>query len=147
MVSIATSDEIRAIIAMAKQYDGGFSQHVTVNVEHATKTYLGMVEAGIAIVFCLKDGDKIIGGLAAIKYPDINCGVMTAVECFWFVNPESRGKGLELLSIFEKWAKQEQCQRIALIHLADSYPETLEKLYIRKGYKLTEKHYVREVTL
>jgi hypothetical protein len=28
----------------------------------------------------------------------------------------------------------------------DSYPERLEKLYERKGYRLIEKHYVKQIS-
>jgi hypothetical protein len=145
MVSIATTEEIKEIISLAKQYEGGFSQHVKVNVDHATKAYLHMVETGLAIVFALKNGTGIIGGLAALKYPDINSGIMTAVECFWFVNPDQRGEGMKLLDSFEKWGSNNNCQRLALIHLEDSYPDVLQRIYKRKGYRLTESHYVKEL--
>lgn len=147
MVSIATTEEIKEIIRLAKQYDGGFSHHVSVDVDYATKTYLQMVKSGIAVVFALKNETGVIGGLAALKYPDINSGILTAVECFWFVNPDQRGEGMQLLDIFEKWGKQEGCKKIALIHLEDSFPDTLNKLYVRRGYVLTEKHYVKEISL
>jgi GNAT superfamily N-acetyltransferase len=68
-----------------------------------------------------------------------------AVETFWFVHPDHRGQGLSLLVEFEKWGKREGCQTLAMIHMVDSFPDKLETLYRRRGYKLIEKHYLKEI--
>lgn len=121
------------------------SSHVKVNIEYAAKTYTDMVEKGIAAFFVLeKDGD-IVGGLGAIKCPDLHSGKLMAVETFWFVHPHHRGQGLRLLAEFEVWGKAEGCQTLAMIHMADSYPDRLEALYRRRGYNLAEKHYLKEI--
>jgi GNAT superfamily N-acetyltransferase len=144
-VNVASSDEIMKIIVLAKQYDGVFSQHIEVDVEYAQKRYLAMVASGMMTVFAMKRGGIIVGGLAGLVCPDINNGKKLAVECFWFVNEADRGKGLLLLDAYESWAKSEGCDKMALIHLEDSFPDKLKKLYERKGYKLVESHYVKEI--
>jgi hypothetical protein len=50
-----------------------------------------------------------------------------------------------LLEFFEDWAKNNGCDAIAMIYLSDSMPDSLEQLYIRRGFKLVEKHFVKEV--
>ncbi len=72
---------------------------------------------------------------------------MIAVETFWFVAPEHRGIGIRLFNAFEKWAKDNQCSKTAMIHLTDSMPERLEQLYLKRGYRLIEKHYVKDLTV
>jgi len=143
-VTVATLEEAKEVFRMAKQYDGGFSKHVKVDVEYATGVWMKWLSSGIGIVFALKKDDRLIGGLGAIKMPDIHCGLLTAVETFWFTNPEDRGDGLRLLDAYEKWAKDSGCKRVAIIHLADSYPEVLSRIYKRRGYELVEQHFVRE---
>jgi GNAT superfamily N-acetyltransferase len=59
--------------------------------------------------------------------------------------PEYRGGGKELMFAFEKKAKELGCQRTAMIHMVDSMPDILENFYLKNGYKLIEKHYVKEI--
>jgi GNAT superfamily N-acetyltransferase len=145
VVSIATIEEAKDIFALAKQYDGGFSRHVKVDVDYATGVWMKWLSSGVGIVFALKKDGRLIGGLGAIKLPDIHCGLLTAVETFWFTNPEDRGDGLKLLNAYEKWAEDTGCKRVAIIHLEDSFPEALSRIYKRRGYELVESHYVREI--
>lgn len=144
-VNVATESEIREIIILAQQYDGGFSRHVTVDVPYATGRYLALVASGIMSIFALKHDDIIVGGLAGLIFPDMNSGLKTAVECFWFVNPGDRGKGMLLLNAFEGWAKQNQCKKAAIIHLEDSFADSLKRIYNRRGYTLVEAHYMKEI--
>lgn len=143
---LTSPEDIRRMTELAKQYDGGFSQHIRVDVEYSVKQYVHMTGAGWGVVFALKDGNgEIVGGLGAIKGPDLHCGAMTAIETFWFTNPDSRGHGLLLLDAFEAWARENGCPRIAIVHLEDSMPERLSVLYRRRGYKLVESHYVKGI--
>jgi hypothetical protein len=125
------------------------SKCVSINVPYAQKYYRTMIENKMGQVFLLCDEEtgSVHGGLACIKGPVPHSGQMVAVELFWYVAPEYRGSlgALELLVAFENWAKENQCSSCALIHMMDSQPERLEKLYLRMGYKLLEKHYIKEV--
>jgi GNAT superfamily N-acetyltransferase len=65
---------------------------------------------------------------------------------------ECRGRGLELLAAFESWARENNCNRIIMVHLLDSGPEKknmsriLSRLYARLGFTAVETHYVKEIT-
>ena len=145
MINQATTQDIVDVCTLAKVYETEYSSHVIVDVPLCIKQYTEFVDSGIGCVFVLKENGKVVGGIAGIKYPDLHSGIMTAVETFWFVDKLHRGKGLALLAVFEKWAAEQECKRIAMIHLEDSHPEILEKVYLHRGYKLFEKHYVREI--
>ncbi len=125
------------------------TKFVKVIPEVAQKTYCDLISRGSGKVFILCD-DKtgaVMGGLGAIKAPDLHDGVLTAIETFWFIASEYRDTwgAFSLLRAFEKWAKETGCKRKALVHLADSSPERLKRLYEIMGYKLVESHYVGEV--
>lgn len=146
MIREARIDEVRKVTEFMKQ----FEQHtgfVKVDVEHATKQYERFIKNNIGAMIILEDDNtgELYGGIGVVALPDIHCGTLTAVETFWFVSPEHRGQGLKLLKAFENWGKEKKCKRLALIHLTDSFPEILEKIYIRKKYKLVEKHYLKEI--
>ena len=145
------------MIRMLTEYDDilkaarvmqGFEQAsklIKVDPVRTAASYHRMVTSGIAVFFVLERDGQIVGGLGAIKCPDLHYDRTVAVESFWFVKPDCRGKGMALFDAFEKWGKQEGCTHLAMIHMMDSYPDRLEKLYERKGYKLWEKHYVKEL--
>lgn len=141
----ANKDTLYEVAKLAKAYETDYTEFVTVDVEYSYRTYLEFIEKGHGCAFVLKINDQVVGGISGLKFPDINSGIMTAVECFWFVKEEHRGAGLQLLAFFESWAKEQGCKRMALIHLVDSFPDVLEKVYLRRGYRLVEKHYVKEV--
>lgn len=144
MVRIADISEIRKVAEFMTRFELA-TEHVTVNVDHTTAAYTALMKSGAAIFFILEDGGKMIGGLGAIKHPDLHSGELTAVETFWFVDPTHRGEGIALFNAFEQWGNEQGCKKLAMIHLSDSYPEILERLYKRRGYKLVEKHYVRSL--
>jgi len=136
--------EIPVITKLCKAFEQA-TEHVEVDIDHSVASYTSFIKNGIGAMLLLKHAGTIIGGLGCLKYPDLHSGKLTAVETFWFVTPDHRGRGLMLLDAFESWGKRHGCKKLAMVHMVDSYPGILEKLYIRKGYKLIEKHYVKEV--
>lgn len=137
-----TAEAIKEVCDFMVRFESA-TEFVKVVPDHAFKVYESMIKSGTAIMLVLEEDGQMVGGLGAIKYPDLHSGELTAVETYWFVAPEHRGHGMELFEAFEQWGKDQECTRLAMIHLADSYPKALEKIYLRKGYQLVEKHYVR----
>jgi GNAT superfamily N-acetyltransferase len=140
----ATVNEIREITEMATRFEE-CTNHVLVDVDHSVKNYTRFITEGIGAMFGVRIDGEVVGGLGCIKSYDLHYPRMLAVETFWFVLPEHRGFGMQLWEEFEKWAKEEKCDYMAMIHLSDSSPEILERLYVRKGYELIEKHYLKKV--
>ena len=56
-----------------------------------------------------------------------------------------RGKGLSLLLKLQKYAKSKGAKRLLMIHLENSMPDKLKKLYIRLGFKQIESIYMKEL--
>ena len=143
-VEQATEGEFYLAARVAKGFEK-CSKHVKIDVEYLTKRYKSLSQAGVGAVFVLKNQERIVGVFSCLKAADIFTGDALAIETGWFVLPEFRGAGLKLLTAFDAWAKEQGCKRKALIHMEDSFPEALKKLYVRKGYSLVESHYVAEV--
>lgn len=108
--------------------------------------WFNLINSGAGKIFGLWDKDKIIGGIGLILFPALEDGVMTTTETFWFVDKESRGGGMKLFIKAEKWAKENGSKRMNMIHLTNSMPEKLKSLYERKGYKMIETSYQKEIT-
>jgi len=137
-------EEVRKVIEFTKQFENE-SEFLSVDVDYCTNAYRDMIEKGIATILVLEKEDKLIGSFAFITAPDITNGKKTAIEMFWFVSPESRGRGLLLFKEFEKIAKEKRVEQIAMIHMADCQPEKLKRFYERSGYRLLESHYIKEL--
>jgi GNAT superfamily N-acetyltransferase len=119
---------------------------VKVDSNYTHKVYLDMMTRGVARLFIAETDDKQIqGAIGFIVSKDFHEDVKIAIETFWFVDPTYRGIGKELFNVFEATAKEMGCKKLAMIHLADSYPDSLEAFYLKNGYKLLEKHYVKAV--
>ena len=143
-IRIIDSSEMRKVTEFMTAFEKA-SSFITVDVDYASKTYEKLIRQGIAIVFVLEKGDELIGGLGCVKTAELHSGKSLLVETFWFVSPEHRGHGSLLITEFEKYAKTHNIDKVAMIHLMDSYPDKLEKLYLSRGYVLAEQHYIKEI--
>jgi len=97
------------------------------------------------IIFELVHGGEIKGALGAVSYPDVYSGDLIATEFFWWVDPQNRGRGIELYNRFEEWARTKQCKRIRMTHLCDLMPEGLKWLYGEMGFHAIEINYEKEL--
>lgn len=128
-----------------KAFEGATSL-VEVDSDYTHRAYLDLMTRGVARIFIAETDDKQIqGAIGFIISNDFHNGKKIAIETFWFVDPTYRGIGKELFNIFESTAKEMGCKKLAMIHLADSYPDSLEAFYLKNGYKLLEKHYIKAV--
>lgn len=105
-------------------------------------SWRNLISTGRGAIIGLFDGPDIAGALGCIAAPELNNYDTIAVEAFWFMIPGRRGSGLRLLMEFERWAKVKGCQRAAMIHLEALNPR-LAEIYVRLGYKLIERHYLK----
>jgi len=148
MIRKALAEEVKTWSFLA-----GFKKESNVwgdgnNREYAIKQVEDLITSEYgAVLLSVGDDGVIQGGLCALKGRDRHDGTLYAVEDFFFVHPQYRkeGIGVSLLKAFEAWAKAEGCQKTAMIHLVDSYPDVLKKFYEGMGYRLMELHYVKDL--
>lgn len=139
-----TFNEVEKIVAVCAAFQNN-AENVVVDIDYATKMYVDYINAGVCVLFGLLEDGEVVGGLGAIKAPDFHSRRCIASELFWFVLPGQRGGGLQLLQAFEDWAREEGCSHAVMVHLHDSMPEKLQRLYERRGYKQVEVHYLKEL--
>jgi GNAT superfamily N-acetyltransferase len=143
MIREAKSDEAFKVAEFMQRFEE-VTKFIKVDPVHAGKKYQQLIESGIGKMFILEDETgKMLGGLGCIIGEDLHYPRTVAVETYWFIAKEHRGRGLELLNHFEKWAEDNNYIPF-MSCLADSYSEELEKLYLKRGYKLVEKQYAKE---
>lgn len=91
--------------------------------------------------------DQLVGAIGGIIFPDMNDGELVATETFWYVDKQYRGGtgGIRLLQEFENWAMSREVRRLLMTHIVGVMPDNLEPFYQKRGYRLFEKCYVREL--
>jgi GNAT superfamily N-acetyltransferase len=127
-----------------KAFEGATS-FVKVNSDYTFERYRIMMERGICRILIAEEGETLQGAIGFIITDDLHDGSKLAVESFWFAHPDYKGVGKALFNAFEEEAVKMGCKKLAMIHLSDSYPESLEKFYLKNGYKLVEKHYIKGI--
>ncbi len=108
-------------------------------------TWKELIRSKKGKIFALESDRKIIGALGFLISPALEDGALCCSEAFWYVDEKHRGAGLKLLNKFETYAKSIGCKRIAMIHLENSMPDKLKRLYTRKKYKHIESIYLKEL--
>jgi len=104
-----------------------------------------LMSSGRGVILLLIDHDEIRGALGGVQYPEPYSGVMVATEFFWYVAPGHRGSGMKLYWDFEKWAKEQGCSEVRMVHLMDSMPDRLSRVYGHLGFEAAEVHYVKSL--
>lgn len=144
VVSVFTPERVRTVLAACAPFCTE-SEFVSLDLDQSTFLYTRLIQRHGGAVFGLFDGGVCVGGLGAVLGPDLHSGARMAIETFWFVDRAHRGEGIKLLDAFEGWGASMGCAKLAMVHLVDSMPQALEKFYLRRGYRLAELHYLKEV--
>ena len=145
MIREARLGEVRKVTEFMTDFEKE-TEFVKVHVDHTVQQYEEMIRSGRAAMFIIEDDDgNMQGGLGCVLGSDLHYPRMIAVETYWYIAPQQRGIGQQLIEHFEQWAKEKGCHATAMIHLTDSMPEVLERFYRMRGYRLIEKHYLKEL--
>jgi len=120
---------------------------VKVDSDYTHQRYIKMMESGVCRIFIEEDETtkELHGAIGFIISNDLHDGTKIAIETFWFSHPDFRGCGKALFNKFEEVSASIGCKKLAMIHLVDSYPESLKTFYEKNGYRLIECHYVKDL--
>ncbi|ACH40479.1 MAG: hypothetical protein ACD_55C00094G0002 [uncultured bacterium] len=140
MIYQATVKDVPKIIPCAAEYTD-IIPDMKFNPDHYVQFWQNMLKSGLGVIFLSEVDGVVLGGIGGIKFPEALSGRMTAVEMFWYTAKETRGDGVKLYLKFKKWAKENGCERLAMIYLPCSMPDKLKAFYDKEGFSLIEMHY------
>ena len=105
-----------------------------------------IIKSEQGIIFAAFDDGEIIGAIGGMAFPEPYSGELIVQEFFWFVRPGHRGTaGIRLYKAFEEWSRDKQAVAIRMVHLMDSMPEKLSRVYQQLGYTPVETMYTKEL--
>lgn len=145
MIRHAAPEDIPACVEMVRQFHtaAGLESTAAFVAEDFALTLERMIDAEEGILLVADDGGPIgmAGGLAYPMY--FNHAHKTGQEMFWWVLPDRRGVGAELLSALEAEARQRGCKSWAMIGLEGM--KSVDSLYERRGYRPFERLWIKEL--
>lgn len=141
-MKIATEEDKQEILEMAMKFMAvsGYQDYADEDVI-ATLINNFLTGKQNEMIILLQPG---VGFLAGMSSPFVFGQHLIASEVAWWIEPDRRkeGTGAELVEAFEYWAKNVAgCTMITLTSLDDS----VGKFYEKKGYKLYERAYMKEL--
>lgn len=107
-----------------------------------------VLSSGVGELFVIRNNEQTVVALLGCAFvPDCFSGWPIACEQFWYVVPEHRSTGIAslLFNAFEAESRARGCKRIVMAHLANEQTERLEALYTKRGYRLAEKTFAKEI--
>lgn len=105
----------------------------------------GFLKNGIGAIFLALEDERIVGAIGGIFHREAYSDERVCQEFFWFIELESRGEGFRLYRAFEKWAREQGCNELRMVHLIDSMPDKVALFYQRMGYSKTEVLYSKRL--
>jgi GNAT superfamily N-acetyltransferase len=100
------------------------------------------------LVLLSEDAGKIVGilvGQIYLGHPLVQHSKV-AVELFWYVKPEHRGrKSFLMVDLYEKWAMENGATHICMSLLDNEHKTKLDRIYRAKGYSPMETQYMKVI--
>lgn len=109
------------------------------------KNWTMFLTAYRSVIWTLRKGDELIGGLGGMIVPDLLDGRQCAHEFFWFIDQAHRtGTGaIRLLDRFEAWGSEQGAVEVRMVHLVGNHDEQLKRIYEKRGYRCIEMNYCK----
>lgn len=98
------------------------------------------------LVLVSHEDGRVVGCLVAYVFAPLYSETKIACEVMWHLYPEYRKgrRGLDMMAAFEYWGKMMGCD-ICQYGWMTSSPSRMEELYEKRGLKMVEKVYFKEL--
>lgn len=137
--------KLRALAEGAREFYAASKFLGSFDIQKFVDFWRPMIESEVGVIFIAEDDGEIAGAIAGLAYAEPYSGDLVVQEFFWFVRPGRRGPGLKLYEALEFWARQKGAKALRMVHLMDSMPDKLSRVYKRLGYKQVETLYSKDL--
>ncbi len=141
----ATPEDIFDILVLTREFMKEGPAYFKFEKDKVESFLVRLIDEASMVAFVSEDEAGIHGFIVGCFTDHPFNGVKAAVELGWFVTKEKRGgtQAIRLLKAFEAWSKDMGAEWTAMGDVAGI--QDLSKLYIRCGYNLAERTFMKEV--
>lgn len=145
MIRLATQEDYLDLMLLSKEFLREYDTKYSIDLTVLSESIKSMIEDENFLVLVLEKNGRVEGLLCAACGSPFFSKDKVASELAWFLTKEARGQkeSTLLLDGYEEWARFMGCKFVTMVDI-DSL-NNLRPLYESRGYKLTEKTYVKEV--
>jgi len=111
------------------------------DTEHFSKLFLSYKDNTLLA----EVDDKVVGMLSGLVVCSAINPEKLYQEVVWYVSKPYRKYGIKLIKALEDKCHKEGIRAIVMGAMQNSKAEALEKFYLKSGYKLFEKQYMKEL--
>jgi len=145
----ATEEDVIDLAILGKQF-AKESQNLQLLGWNSAKVYNSLFDAinrDDFYILVLTHGKEIVGMLITFVAPCFFSEAVQATEIVWYVDPDHRGSrvSIGMLDLFEEWARTKEAVCANLMNLDVLNAEKVAKMYTKRGYKLAENTFVKEL--
>jgi hypothetical protein len=144
----ATPSDLSALIELGEEFynASGYESYLPLDKAHTAKSLRKMIHSPQASVLVYETSLGILGSVGLATMPSYFSKNIIAIEQFIWVQPQARGKMLELLiPALEDEARRLNCTVLTLIALENLRPKAVGRLYENKGYVRMENAYIKRL--
>lgn len=142
MIREATPDDVPELVAMGGEFIASvYAGRLGDDAEARAALMHRLIGTDDMALFVMERDAGVTGMIGMVIYPNPISGERTAGEVFWWVAPDARGSGVELLARAEAWAKAHGARKIQMV----APNARVARLYERRGYRYLETVLQREI--
>jgi len=145
VVRPAVESDIHEFIVLAKRFSKEAKYGMTLDIDLVVENFHGGLANPEVCWLVLEEEGEMVGFLMGVTNSPLFSRDKIGVELGWFVHPDHRNghSAVKLMVSFEQWCKKSRCKYVTMCDI-DTL-QSLQPLYERRGYTLTEKSYMKEV--
>lgn len=145
-VRAGTAEDFIPCVQMAERFwsVAGYAESIPFDADSTVDYFVMGLNSGLFSV-AEKDG-KVIGFVIGVSAPCmVNRDYKVAAELAWWIEPEYRNgmDAIRLIKHIENQAQQQGCKIWSMMCLEAQEPDKVESMYLRMGYKPTERSFAR----
>ena len=143
MIRNATHADIPRLVEMGGRFiaSSSYCGHFANNANARRDLMDRLMNHPDGALFVSEKEGALVGMIGVYAYRHPWSGERIGGEVFWWVEPEARGCGMELLYRAEQWADDAGCVRLQMI----APNEKVARAYRRLGYAKIEECYQRDL--
>ncbi len=144
MIRRGDTADIIPCTSMAAQFWTHTRYEDPFDAEHVAYMFTACQRTGVYLV--LEVDGAVVGFIAGLAMPLLgNRHVLQVTELAYWIQPDHRGHGVQLLQAFQDAARERGAKYLNMISLESSMPDVVRRLYESQGFEHSETVFTKQL--